>query len=87
MNGEASAGKRTGNSSTVNSSGMATATKSGDDNWMGYLKSAVTNYLPYALPSQVTDVFTQGRAFASAVLQVAGLKHTCAITTIQKSLR
>ncbi|CAO1395547.1 unnamed protein product [Diamesa hyperborea] len=86
-NGEASAGKRTGNSSTVNSSGMATATKSGDDNWMGYLKSAVTNYLPYALPSQVTDVFTQGRAFASAVLQVAGLKHTCAITTIQKSLR
>lgn len=86
-NGEASAGKRTGNSSTVNNSGMATATKSGDDNWMGYLKSAVTNYLPYALPSQVTDVFTQGRAFASAVLQVAGLKHTCAITTIQKSLR
>jgi autophagy-related protein 18 len=61
--------------------------KSGDDNWMGYLKSTVANYLPYALPTQVTDVFTQGRAFASAMLPVAGIKHACAITTIQKSLR
>lgn len=58
-----------------------------DDNWMGYLKSTVANYLPYALPTQVTDVFTQGRAFASAMLPVAGIKHACAITTIQKSLR
>lgn len=61
--------------------------KSGDDNWMGYLKNTVANYLPYALPTQVTDVFTQGRAFASAMLPVAGIKHSCAITTIQKSLR
>lgn len=58
-----------------------------DDNWMGYLKTTVANYLPYALPTQVTDVFTQGRAFASAMLPVAGIKHACAITTIQKSLR
>jgi autophagy-related protein 18 len=72
----------------VNNGGVITGHKSGgDDNWMGYLKSAVTSYLPYALPSQVTDVFTQGRAFASATLQIAGLKHSCAITTIQKSLR
>lgn len=61
--------------------------KSSDDNWMGYFKNTVANYLPYALPTQVTDVFTQGRAFASAMLPVAGIKHACAITTIQKSLR
>lgn len=61
--------------------------KAGDDNWMGYLKSTVANYLPYALPTQVTDVFTQGRAFASAVLPQPGIKHYCAITTVQKSLR
>jgi autophagy-related protein 18 len=61
--------------------------KSGDENWMGYLKNTVSAYLPYALPTQVTDVFTQGRAFASATLQVSGLKHSCAITTVQKSLR
>ncbi|EDS29536.1 Autophagy-specific protein [Culex quinquefasciatus] len=28
-----------------------------------------------------------GRAFASAVLPVAGLRHSCVITTIQKALR
>jgi autophagy-related protein 18 len=70
-------------STTYNNAGH----KSGDENWMGYLKSTVANYLPYALPTQVTDVFTQGRAFASAMLPVAGIKHACAITTIQKSLR
>lgn len=61
--------------------------KSSDDNWMGYLKSTVVSYLPYALPTQVTDVFNQGRAFASAMLPISGIKHACAITTIQKSLR
>lgn len=69
------------------SSNNTTGHKSGEDNWMGYLKNTVANYLPYALPTQVTDVFTQGRAFASAMLPVAGIKHACAITTIQKSLR
>lgn len=58
-----------------------------EENWMGYLKNTVASYLPNALPTQVTDVFTQGRAFASAMLPVAGIKHACAITTIQKSLR
>lgn len=65
----------------------AVGNKSGDENWMGYLKSTVANYLPYALPTQVTDVFTQGRAFASAMLPQPGIKHSCAITTVQKSLR
>ncbi|KAG5679999.1 hypothetical protein PVAND_009532 [Polypedilum vanderplanki] len=70
---------------TVNQ--YAIGQKSSDENWMGYLKSTVASYLPYALPTQVTDVFTQGRAFASAMLPISGIKHACAITTIQKSLR
>lgn len=75
-------------SGVINNGGVMNHNRSsGDDNWMGFFKNAVTSYLPYALPSQVTDVFTQGRAFSSAVLQVAGIKHSCAITTIQKSLR
>lgn len=55
------------------------------DNWMGYLSKTVSSYLP--LPSQVTDVFSQGRAFAAAMLPTPGIKHSVAITTIQKSQR
>jgi autophagy-related protein 18 len=73
------------NERTSASNQNAVGQRSNDDNWMGYLKSTVANYLP--LPSQVTDVFTQGRAFASAMLSISGIKHSCAITTIQKSLR
>lgn len=47
--------------------------------WMGYLTKAVTASANY-LPSQVTDVFTQGRAFASVHLPFQGLKNVCAIT-------
>lgn len=57
------------------------------DDWIGYISKTVTSYLPSYLPSQVTDVFTQGRAFASAVLPVPGLRNNVAIATIQKSLR
>jgi autophagy-related protein 18 len=71
-------------SNNINAAG---AHRSDDGNWMGYFKSTVASYLPYALPTQVTDVFTQGRAFASAMLPVSGIKHACAITTIQKVLR
>lgn len=59
----------------------------GGGDWMGYLSKTVSSYLPLALPSQVADVFTQGRAFATAVLPIAGLRHACVITTIQKSLK
>lgn len=52
-----------------------------------YFTKTVTSYLPLALPAQVTDVFTQGRAFALAALPVIGLRHTCVITTIQRSLK
>ncbi|KAH8406873.1 hypothetical protein KR222_009638 [Zaprionus bogoriensis] len=61
--------------------------QSGDD-WMGYsffryLSKTVTSYLP----TQVTDVFSQGRAFASVTLPEAGVRRMCAIATIQKQLR
>jgi hypothetical protein len=48
--------------------------------WMGYLTKAVSASANY-LPSQVTDVFNQGRAFASVHLPFHGLKNACAITT------
>ncbi|KAG8231755.1 hypothetical protein J437_LFUL012034 [Ladona fulva] len=54
--------------------------------WMGYLSKAVSASANY-LPSQVTDVFNQGRAFASVHLPFQGMRNVCAITTIQKILR
>ncbi|XP_043281446.1 WD repeat domain phosphoinositide-interacting protein 2 isoform X3 [Venturia canescens] len=54
--------------------------------WMGFLSKAVSASANY-LPSQVTDVFYQGRAFASVHLPFQGLKNVCAITEIQKVLR
>lgn len=76
-----------GPSSSASSINNNAPHRQGDDNWMGYLKNTVASYLPYALPTQVTDVFTQGRAFASAMLPISGIKHACSISTIQKSLR
>ncbi|XP_075162144.1 autophagy-related 18a isoform X2 [Haematobia irritans] len=58
-------------------------TKQSSDDWMGYLSKTVSNYLP----TQVTDVFTQGRAFASVTLPEAGIRRMCAISKIQKQLR
>lgn len=45
--------------------------------WMGYVASY--------LPSQVTDMFNQGRAFANVHLPFSGLKNVCTLATIQKS--
>jgi autophagy-related protein 18 len=56
------------------------------DDWFGYLSKTVSSYLPIALPSNVT-FFSQDRAFASAVLPMPGLRHSCVITSIQKSLK
>ncbi|XP_015175509.1 PREDICTED: WD repeat domain phosphoinositide-interacting protein 2 isoform X1 [Polistes dominula] len=50
--------------------------------WMGYLTKAVSASANY-LPSQVTDVFNQGRAFASVHLPFQGLKNICAINVTQ----
>ncbi|XP_054016622.1 WD repeat domain phosphoinositide-interacting protein 2 isoform X1 [Hylaeus anthracinus] len=54
--------------------------------WMGYLTKAVSASANY-LPTQVTDVFNQGRAFASVHLPFQGLKNVCAITVVQQVLR
>ncbi|XP_076381988.1 autophagy-related 18a isoform X2 [Megalopta genalis] len=54
--------------------------------WMGYLSKAVSASANY-LPSQVTDVFNQGRAFASVHLPFQGLKNVCAITEVHEVLR
>ncbi|KAJ8980447.1 hypothetical protein NQ317_001620 [Molorchus minor] len=50
-----------------------------ESSWMGYL----TNYLP----TQVADVFNQGRAFATAHLPFYGVKNVISIVTIQHQLR
>ncbi|XP_068915388.1 WD repeat domain phosphoinositide-interacting protein 2 isoform X3 [Tenebrio molitor] len=50
-----------------------------DNSWMGYLSSY--------LPSQVTDVFTQGRAFAAAHLPTQGVRNVISIATAQNQLR
>ncbi|XP_018916381.1 WD repeat domain phosphoinositide-interacting protein 2 isoform X2 [Bemisia tabaci] len=59
-----------------------------DDNqsWMGYISKAVSLSATY-LPTQVTDVFNQGRAFASVHLPFQGKKNVCAVTKIQGALR
>ncbi|XP_037905355.1 WD repeat domain phosphoinositide-interacting protein 2 isoform X4 [Hermetia illucens] len=65
---------------------MEPETSKSPDDWSGYF-SLISQTARSYLPTQVTDVFTQGRAFASVVLPEANVKRICAITTIQKSLR
>lgn len=48
-----------------------------------YLSKTVSSYFP----TQVTDVFTQGRDFATAVLPITGYSPISVITTIQRSLK
>ncbi|XP_076450576.1 WD repeat domain phosphoinositide-interacting protein 2-like isoform X1 [Babylonia areolata] len=51
--------------------------------WMGMF-GAVVKSSASVLPAQMTDMFSQGRSFATAHLPCTGTKNTCAITTIQK---
>lgn len=62
--------------------------KSSEDpqGWMGYFGNALKTSATY-LPSQVTEVFKQGRDFAVARLPCPGLKNVCALATIQKMPR
>ncbi|XP_030380572.1 WD repeat domain phosphoinositide-interacting protein 2 [Scaptodrosophila lebanonensis] len=57
---------------------------SSSGSWGGMLSKAVSSLL---LPSQVSDVLAQDRAFATVVLAQPGLKHICALTRLQKELR
>jgi len=55
----------------------------GNQSWMGYFGKALMTPASY-LPSQVTEVFSQGRAFAVAKLPHAGQKNICALAVINK---
>ena len=48
--------------------------------WMGYLSKAVSVSASY-LPTQVADVFSQGRAFATVHLPFQGVRNVCALAT------
>ncbi|XP_033998165.1 WD repeat domain phosphoinositide-interacting protein 2 [Trematomus bernacchii] len=51
--------------------------------WGGYLGKVLMASTTY-LPSQVTEMFTQGRAFATVRLPFCGHKNICALAVIQK---
>ncbi|XP_078692000.1 WD repeat domain phosphoinositide-interacting protein 2-like isoform X2 [Branchiostoma floridae x Branchiostoma belcheri] len=51
--------------------------------WMGYFGKALMGAGSY-LPTQVSDMFNQGRAFAIVKLPFAGLKNICALAIISK---
>lgn len=86
---QSSTGNSSGESSGSSSNSSSTdATTSGDSlelkqetssRWsMGFLTKAMTSYLP----SPVSDVLTQDRAFASVQLNQAGLHHQCVVTKL-----
>ncbi|CAG0885998.1 unnamed protein product [Darwinula stevensoni] len=58
----------------------------GSGSWMDYFSRAVSVSASY-LPSQVTEVFNQGRDFASVHLPFQGLRNICSLAVIQKMLR
>lgn len=51
--------------------------------WMGYFGKALLQGAAY-LPSQVTEVFNQGRSFATVHLPFSGVRTVCALSTVQK---
>uniref|UniRef100_A0A8C6KI94 WD repeat domain, phosphoinositide interacting 2 n=1 Tax=Nothobranchius furzeri TaxID=105023 RepID=A0A8C6KI94_NOTFU len=51
--------------------------------WGGYLGKVLMASTTY-LPSQVTEMFTQGRAFATVRLPFCGHKNICSLAVIQK---
>lgn len=60
------------------------STESAGSRWsMGFFTKAVTSYLP----SPVSDVLTQDRAFSSVQLNQAGLKHQCVVSKLEKKMK
>ncbi|XP_064634438.1 WD repeat domain phosphoinositide-interacting protein 2-like isoform X2 [Lineus longissimus] len=51
--------------------------------WMGYFNQALKSSASY-LPSQVSDMLNQDRAFSTARLPGSGLKNVCSLAMIQK---
>lgn len=73
------------NSSSTDTSGDSLDLKQESSSlWsMGYFTKAMTSYLP----SPVSDVLTQDRAFASVQLNQAGLRHQCVVTKLEKETK
>ncbi|XP_035224915.1 WD repeat domain phosphoinositide-interacting protein 2-like [Stegodyphus dumicola] len=51
--------------------------------WIGYFGKAIIQSASY-LPTQVADMFCQGRSFATVHLPFSGLRNICALASIQK---
>ncbi|KAI6661068.1 hypothetical protein LOD99_13790 [Oopsacas minuta] len=51
--------------------------------WWGYMGKVIVSPAASLLPTQVTDVFTQGRAHAQAYLPNASTRTICAVVTLQ----
>jgi len=71
-------------SEASNDGNVSPNTNSSALGWSNYFSKAVSSYL---IPTQVSDVLAQDRAFATAVLAQPGLKHTCGLAFIQKELK
>ncbi|XP_064462855.1 WD repeat domain phosphoinositide-interacting protein 2-like isoform X2 [Ornithodoros turicata] len=54
--------------------------------WMGYFGKALMQSASY-LPSQVTEMWNQGRSFATVHLPFSGVRTICALAQIQKVMR
>ncbi|XP_053961786.1 WD repeat domain phosphoinositide-interacting protein 2 isoform X1 [Anastrepha ludens] len=52
--------------------------------WSNSFTRAVTSYI---LPTQVSDVLAQDRAFATVVLAQPGMRHVCGLTFVKKELK
>lgn len=71
--------------SSANADAIGTdVSSSPNSGWSDYLSKAVSSYL---LPTQVSDVLAQDRAFATAVLAQPGMRHICGLTYVQKNLK
>uniref|UniRef100_A0A0K8UXD7 WD repeat domain phosphoinositide-interacting protein 2 n=1 Tax=Bactrocera latifrons TaxID=174628 RepID=A0A0K8UXD7_BACLA len=76
--------KSSSSSANAEASGSDVVSSSPNSGWSDYLSKAVSSYL---LPTQVSDVLAQDRAFATAVLAQPGMRHICGLTYVQKDLK
>ncbi|XP_036340735.1 WD repeat domain phosphoinositide-interacting protein 1, partial [Rhagoletis pomonella] len=63
---------------------VSTSPGASGSGWSDYFSKAVSSYL---LPTQVSDVLAQDRAFATAVIAQPGMRHICGLTYVQKQLK
>nr|CAB3267750.1 WD repeat domain phosphoinositide-interacting protein 2-like [Phallusia mammillata] len=61
-------------------------TSPNEASWMDYFNKVLSTSSNY-LPSQVSDMLTQDRAFATVKLPFSGQKNVCALTVMQRLLR